>query len=441
MVRGVDVGQLCEGIGSQQVSLGRLTGGVGGLNQHDEGLLGGLGILHHVGIGIIIGSDLEDAHISVFHLVNHGGVVGKGRNGGIGDIAVVGLKVNLDALLERQDTVVLQQDGGLHHDPLLHLDDFGTAEGIDFFGAQGDGLLCFVGIGANQVQQVVPVAVLVVKQAIGELGFQHAANMNIQILGGNQTFVDGLDNHGGTGGHEQAGVSFIVQVSAGHAAGAGNHIHTGVENQGVALHQAQGGDVGAVPENTSLSHQAGVTQGPVKAHNAIIAQVVAEDVIGILVHVALDTGGNANVIIGHDVLGACINGGLPANHPGVNQIGGRLGSHIGIAATAGDEVLGVGLEAVVLIGAGFGIGHGSDELGVVAVPGANLIAVAVEGLVIADGNGFLGILGNQVIQQLGVMGNTQCVVGHINHAAPSIVGAVAGEGCGDAQAGIFGVAL
>jgi len=104
-------------------------------------------------------------------------------------------------------------------------------------------------------------------------------------------------------------------------------------------------------------------------------------------------------------------------------------------------VFGVGLEAVVLIGAGFGIGHGSDELRVVTIPGTNLIAVAVEGLVIADGNGFLGILGNQVIQQLGVMGNTQCVVGHINHAAPGIIGTVAGEGSGNAQAGIFGVAL
>ena len=56
----------------------------------------------------------------------------------------------------------------------------------------------------------------------------------------------------------------------------------------------------------------------------------------------------------------------------------------------------------------------------------------------ADGALFGGVLGDHVVQQLFVMGNAEGIVGHINHASPGVVAAVAAEHHGNAQTGGLG---
>ena len=83
---------------------------------------------------------------------------------------------------------------------------------------------------------------------------------------------------------------------------------------------------------------------------------------------------------------------------------------------------------MVIIGSIRGHGHFSDVVNFVAVPGADLVAIGVEYLMVPDGDSFLCILGVESVGELGIMSDAVCIGGVVDHAAPGVVRTVAAEG-------------
>ena len=83
---------------------------------------------------------------------------------------------------------------------------------------------------------------------------------------------------------------------------------------------------------------------------------------------------------------------------------------------------------MVIIGSIRGHGHFSDVVNFVAVPGADLVAIGVEYLMVPDGYGFLRIFGVESVGELRIMCYAVCIGGVVDHAAPGVVRTVAAEG-------------
>ena len=175
--------------------------------------------------------------------------------------------------------------------------------------------------------------------------------------------------------------------------------------------------------------------GPVGDDAAVIAQGLTQHCHGLAV-IADVAVVHHLAVVQHDPAGAVVdNGALPADQPGIHQICRALCACIGGTATAGNKVLGAGVDTVFLISLGFDANHLGDVVHVIAVPGADFHAVGVEGDMEANGALLLGVLGNHVIQQLLVMSDAEGIVRHIDHACPGVVAAVTAEHHGNAQAG------
>ena len=432
MVRGVAEGLHDQRVGRFELGQGRFSRVGAFINQHD-GQARVLRVLNHRLIGVIEAGHMEHRDSGLVHSFHHSRFGGDG----LGDLfpaARVGIHIHLCFRGQGQDAVVLVDDGGVDHQFFFHGDDLGTADGVDLLVGHGDVQGGGVLGRADQGHCLVPVAEGILKDAQMELVLHDAQHMHVQ---GFLSVLSGLDFSQHHVGEEDHAAAFFFIIRAGDFRAAGEHIDAHVQDQHIALAQRQGGNVDTVAGDAGPLHDGGRRQRPVGADHAVIAQFIPQDGVGILVHIPLEAGRDADVVVGHHKFGPGVHNGLPADLPGIDQIRGRLGVGVAVPAAAGDEVLGMRIEAVVLIGAGFNGGHGRDVIGVIAVPGADLIAVAMEHLMVADRHGLFGVFAHQFIEQILVPRHAEGIVRRVDHAAPGIVGAVAGEHHRNAQLRIF----
>ena len=398
----------------------------------DERLFVVLSVLNDQFSGVVHLRAVGDDHVRLLHIVHDGGVGAEGfLEGSERGLGGGGADVEVQALAEGQEViVVLDQHGGLGLQLALHFDDFLIAGGHE---ALGIGDLPRLGdvLGAGGKRQGLGgVGVGVLEQAQFELGGEQAADGLEHALLGDQALLDGVFHGADVGG--EAGVLHVVVGSRG-----ADLVKAEVDGEGVAL-----GD-GQLLEDDAVHGGAGgvvkALRAPVGDDDAFVAQRLAQVVHGLGVVVNMHGVGEAGVVaVGHQPLGVGFQSDAPGGDPVVGGL--RVGAgagEVGVAA-AGDPVLGAGIDAVFYLdGLDLSLGHGAGVLGVLAVPGADLLPVGMQHDVDAHGAGFPGVLLPELLAEFDVVGGAEGIVRGVDHAAPGVVLAVVGDGDRDAQAGLL----